>query len=83
MIASGGEIVVPVRSGRRGHPVLFARRFFDDVLTHYDAVGLKGLLAQHPAHVREIDVNDDAVLEDIDDPDAYRRALRRNHPDPK
>jgi molybdenum cofactor cytidylyltransferase len=75
MIVGGGEIVVPVRGERRGHPILFTGRFFGDVLKHYDGVGLKGLLAEHPGHVRQIAVNDDAVLEDMDDPEAYRRAL--------
>jgi molybdenum cofactor cytidylyltransferase len=78
MIAARGEIVVPACNGRRGHPILFTGRFFGEVLTHYDDVGLKGLLAAHPGNVREITVADDAVLEDMDDPEAYRKALARN-----
>lgn len=76
MIAAGGEIVVPVSGGRRGHPILFGRRYFDDVVQSHDDVGLKGLLAQYADRVCELPVTDTAVLEDMDDREAYEKALR-------
>ena len=70
------SIVVPSHAGRRGHPVLFPSECFADVLTRYDGVGLKGLLEQHAARVRELRVDDETILHDVDDPEGYARALR-------
>lgn len=75
MIAAGASIVVPTFGGRRGHPLLIGSRWFDDVLTRYDGVGLRGLLADHAHQVLELPVADERVLQDMDDPAAYRRAV--------
>ena len=75
-----GSVVVPTHAGRRGHPVLIASRWFGEILTHYDDVGLRGLAAAHPDAVTELRVDDEWVLSDIDDPDAYRRALESQPP---
>ena len=68
-------ILVPVHRGERGHPILFASRFRDEILTRYDGVGLRGLARAHPDDVAELDVPTDAVLRDMDNLDDYRRAL--------
>jgi molybdenum cofactor cytidylyltransferase len=70
-----GAIVVPVCGGARGHPLLVAARWFGEVLERHDGVGLRGLLLAHPDRVVEVPTGDAEVLEDVDDPEAYRRAL--------
>jgi molybdenum cofactor cytidylyltransferase len=70
-----GAIIVPTHAGQRGHPVLISARWFEDILTRYEGIGLRGLLAEHPESVVELPVHDERVLHDMDDPDAYRRAL--------
>lgn len=72
-----GGIVVPAHRGRRGHPTLFAARYFDEVLTRHDGVGLHGLLKAHLEDVHELEIADPAALDDIDHPDDYRRELNR------
>ena len=69
------SIVVPAHEGRRGHPVLIPSECFADVLTRYDGIGLKGLLEQHAPRVRELRVDDETILHDMDDPEGYARAL--------
>lgn len=68
------SIVVPAYAGRRGHPVLFPSECFADVLTRHDGVGLKGLLQQHAARLRDLRVDDETILHDVDDPEGYARA---------
>jgi len=75
--SSGGKgIVVPVYRGERGHPILFAARYRNEILERHDDVGLRGLLAAHPDDILDLEVADAAVLSDMDDPDAYRREQR-------
>ena len=69
-------IVVPACDGVRGHPLLVPSKWFDDVLARYDETGLRGLLSEHPDAVVELAVADGRILEDMDDPDAYQRAVR-------
>jgi len=71
------DIVVPTCQGRRGHPLLFARRYGPEVLSGYASVGLRGLLQAHPEDVFEVELGAPAVLEDMDLPADYRRVVSR------
>ena len=73
----GKGIVVPAHNGRRGHPLLFDARYRQEVLTGYDRVGLRGLLAAHADDVFDLAVPDAAPLGDVDSPEDYRRELAR------
>ena len=75
--SDGQGIVVPVHAGRRGHPLLLAGRYRDEILTGYDHIGLRGLLAAHADDVHELSVSDSAVLSDMDYPEDYQRELAR------
>ncbi len=75
----GRGIIVPVHAGRRGHPLLFSSRYCDEILTGYDAVGLRGLLQAHPDDVFELEVLTSSVLSDMDQPEDYLRELKRLH----
>ena len=69
------KILVPTYDGRRGHPLLLANEYRDEIMTQYDDVGLRGLLHAHPDDVFELSVPTSAVLCDIDYPQDYRREL--------
>jgi molybdenum cofactor cytidylyltransferase len=79
------SILVPLYKGRRGHPILFSITHRDDVLTHYEDVGLRGLLHAHPDDVHELSVSTSSVLSDMDYPEDYRRELmtieQTDHPE--
>ncbi len=80
--ASGEEgIVVPVHDRRRGHPLLFRAGYRDEILTHYDDVGLRGLLRAHRDDIIELPADSDAVLSDMDYPDDYDRMLKDHGPE--
>jgi molybdenum cofactor cytidylyltransferase len=72
--AAAQGIVVPVYRGRRGHPLIFASRFREIVLTRFDGIGLRGLLEDHAAAVIEVPVGTDAILTDVDTRADYERA---------
>jgi molybdenum cofactor cytidylyltransferase len=81
-LAIGGKgIVVPVHDCRRGHPLLFRASYRDEILTHYDDVGLRGLLRGHRDDIIELPADNDTVLSDMDYPDDYDRMLKNHGPD--
>ena len=63
---SSQSIAVPVMNGKRGHPLVFAARYRDEILSLFDEAGLRGLLAAHPDEVLTVPVDSAAVLEDVD-----------------
>ena len=75
-------IVVPKYNGKRGHPLLFAIDYREEILTHFNEEGLRGLLRAHPEEVFELNVLNSTVLSDMDCPEDYRREqerINRNH----
>jgi len=75
--ADGRAICVAARNGKRGNPVLWARRYFGEMQTLDGDQGARGLVRRHEDMVCEIDMPDDGVLVDLDTPEAvaaYRAA---------
>lgn len=72
--ARGAMIAVPVRDGRRGNPVVWSRRFFEDLAKIEGDVGARHLIAKHGDAVVEVPVTDEAAFLDIDTPEALRKA---------
>ena len=70
--AEGREICVPVFEGKRGNPVLFARRFFAEMTAVRGDVGARHLIGEYEEFVCEVAMDDRAVLVDVDSPQALR-----------
>ncbi|MGH6961868.1 MAG: NTP transferase domain-containing protein, partial [Dongiaceae bacterium] len=66
----GRAICVPTWNGKRGNPVLWDRRFFSEIAGLAGDVGAKHLIGEHADLVAEVAMPDDAVLTDIDTPEA-------------
>ena len=62
---TGAPIVVPVYDGRRGHPVLFARETWLDLMTATEG-GARSVVHRYGDLVLEIAVDDPNVLRDVD-----------------
>jgi molybdenum cofactor cytidylyltransferase len=74
--AEGRAICVATHGGKRGNPVLFARRFFEKIESIEGDVGARGLIGAYPELVCHVEADSDAPLIDIDTPEdlaAYRR----------
>jgi molybdenum cofactor cytidylyltransferase len=69
----GRAIVVPSRRGKRGNPVLWARRFFGEMTAAGGDVGARHLFAAYPEAIVEVEMAGDGVLTDIDTPQALAR----------
>jgi molybdenum cofactor cytidylyltransferase len=71
----GRAIIVPTRHGKRGNPVLWAKRFIPEMAELAGDVGAKHLIGEHAELVAEVEMDSDGVLVDVDTPDALA-ALR-------
>jgi len=68
--AHGRAICVATARDGRGHPVLWDRSFFPELIAVTGDKGARELLGTHAGQVVEIHSGDDAPLTDIDTPDA-------------
>lgn len=75
----GGLIVVPTLEGKRGNPVLWARRFFPDLSALQGDVGARHLIGTYADAVVELPVANRAVFFDVDTPEALAIARAAQH----
>lgn len=73
---SGKLIVVPSFGGKRGHPVIFARSLFDELLDAPLEQGAKVVVNAHRAETLEINTADEGITLDIDTPELYRQHVK-------
>jgi molybdenum cofactor cytidylyltransferase len=69
----GRGIIVPTRRGKRGNPVLWARRYTAEMKDLGGDVGARHLIGAYPESVAEVEMEGDGVLTDIDTPQALAR----------
>ena len=62
----GREICVPTYQGKRGNPILWSRRFINEMLQLEGDVGAKHLLFSYDDVVHEVSIQDSGVLLDFD-----------------
>jgi molybdenum cofactor cytidylyltransferase len=74
----GALIVAPVKDGQRGNPVLWARRFFPEILKLEGDMGARKLAGAYAEGVVEIAVDDDSAFFDIDTPEALDLARKNS-----
>lgn len=64
-----GGICVPSFGGRRGHPVAFGERYYEEIATLGGDTGARRLLEKYRENVLEVAVDDPGILQDIDRPE--------------
>jgi molybdenum cofactor cytidylyltransferase len=67
----GALVVVPSIDGRRGNPVVWARRFFNDLMTITGDIGARHLIGQYAEAVVEVPLSGEAALTDVDTPESF------------
>jgi molybdenum cofactor cytidylyltransferase len=76
----GRAIIVPTRHGKRGNPVLWSKQFFPEMAELAGDVGAKHLIGEHAELVAEVEMDDDAILVDIDTPEALDALRQKRKP---
>lgn len=67
------EVLLPTVGGRRGHPPLISASLIPDILAYGGEGGLRGFF--EGCKVREIPVEDNGALTDLDTPEDYESAV--------
>jgi molybdenum cofactor cytidylyltransferase len=75
---SGKAIVLPVYKGRRGHPVIFASRLYEELLSAPLETGARAVVWAHGEDVCEMETNEEGCVLNLNDPDALAKARERD-----
>jgi molybdenum cofactor cytidylyltransferase len=72
-----GGIIVPSFRGRRGHPVIFHKRYEKELWSLKGDVGGKSIIERHPEDVRIVHLKSEGVVMDVDTWEDYHRGSER------
>jgi molybdenum cofactor cytidylyltransferase len=67
------QIVIPSFHGARGNPVLLDRSVFSEVMALEGDIGSRAIFSNHLEGIAKVEVEDEGILLDIDDPGDYGR----------
>jgi molybdenum cofactor cytidylyltransferase len=68
-------IVLPTYNARRGHPVIFSKALFEELLSAPDDKGARAVVWAHAGDVLEVPTDEEGVILNINDPDMLQRAM--------
>lgn len=71
---SGRCVVLPVFQGRRGHPVIFAKTLFAELLAAPIEKGARAVVWNHPDEVEEVPTEEQGAVLNLNDPEAFQSA---------
>ena len=75
---SGKAIVLPFYKGRRGHPVVFAARLYEELLSAPLETGARAVVWAHREEVCEMETNEEGCVLNLNDPDALAKIRERD-----
>jgi molybdenum cofactor cytidylyltransferase len=67
-------IIIPVYTGKRGHPVIFDAKYKKELLTIGDG-GAKVIVDNYPLDILEVPMDSPEILTDIDTPQDYQKVV--------
>lgn len=76
-----GGIIIPSFQGRRGHPVIFHKRYTKELLRLEGDVGGKSVIERYPQDVQAIRVKSAGVVTDLDTWQDYEKERKRKGED--
>jgi len=69
---TNNPIIVPVFNKRRGHPTLFSRSLFNELLSAPEEEGARYVLYSNEERILELETSESGILIGIDTPDDYK-----------
>jgi molybdenum cofactor cytidylyltransferase len=75
---AGKAIVLPIYRGRRGHPVIFSARLYQELLSAPLETGARAVVWAHSEDVFEMETREQGCILNLNDPDALAKARERD-----
>lgn len=76
-------VAVAVHRGRRGHPVIFARQLWEEILEAPEEATPRTFVRRHRERLVEVEVDDPWILRDADTPRQHRAMQAGRPPEPE
>lgn len=70
---SHSPVVIPTHQSKRGHPVVISAAVFPELLSLGSEAGANTIIRKYRETTQCVEVEDAAVLLDVDDPETFRR----------
>lgn len=67
-------IVLPTYYSRRGHPVIFSKTLFGELLDAPADMGARSVVWAHAADILEVPTDEEGIILNLNDPDMLKRA---------
>jgi molybdenum cofactor cytidylyltransferase len=74
--ATRAPIVLPVFEGKRGHPVIFSSRLFEELLNAPMDQGARAVVWAHAKDVVEMPTTEEGCVLNLNDPDTLARTIK-------
>ncbi len=72
------SICLPVYQGKFGNPVLWDKKYFQEMMEVRGDVGAKHIIGDYQQYVVEVEVDNASVVQDIDTPHAYADLMKND-----
>lgn len=73
--ATPSKIIAPMQGGKRGNPVLWPRHYFTELQSISGDQGAREMLMRHAELITEVEMTDEAIFFDVDEPQDLARNL--------
>lgn len=73
----GAVALVPLYQGQRGNPVIIAASLFPELYTLHGDTGARAIFRRYADRVIELEVDDPAVVTDVDTPTAWEALMQQ------
>jgi len=68
---SGKNIIIPSYQGKRGHPVIFGKKLFDEIRNAPPDGGARYVVRSNPGDILEVSTDEEGVILNVDTPSDY------------
>lgn len=74
---SNALIAIPAFNGKRGHPILFSKKLYDELLfIQEESFGLRNIIRKYEKHILEIQMDNPLISLNINTPENYQNAIK-------
>lgn len=68
-------IVLPTYNGKRGHPIIFSSRLYEELLAAPMDVGARAVVWAHGNEIEEVPTNEEGTVLNLNDPETRKKAI--------